>query len=556
IARYLDFAALKVCSLVCKAWYLDFHPLLWEWFTHRIPKSHSGPPEAHAAWVSIISKKAQFFRHIQHKEFRRSISPTIRDTLLDRCHGLITIEAFITGGSTIETARYWEGTLRPLIERNKTSLRRLQLRESTQISMTTLQLPSLLAGLSSLQSLELELGAMSTLEDLPPILDACSTSLARLDLHTKLQRRMANQGDSAADQDNSLQSLVHQTTTTISPLRLKHLGIHGTCHEGTLEYFFSHVAFHSLESLQVVSIDGSQFSQVPPTLRDTLSRLTELHINSVRKDPDQRESHAPFFLALLGAIPPHQLRKVRLNAMETECIDLLIEQQHQSLESLNVFVSNGHEEALGDILATCRKLKSLNFGAEPKADIRTLVDPQRPWVCTELEVFEGYFGLYPPPPPLASNANNDAGRSEQMDEETDEKGTISDPVTSSEVNPVEDLFMRRLGQLTKLRRLVQSWDSLGHLFGDYPDYTERETMAWALSSGLRHLVNLADLQWIEFSDLNLPAGIGIPELVFIKQHWPSLKGLSCYKLNAVEVHEWLATEWPELQVRLKQRLFF
>jgi len=455
----------------------------------------------------------------------------------------------------METARYWEGTLRPLIERNKTSLRRLQLREATQISMTSLQLPSLLAGLSSLQSLELELGAVSTLEDLFPILDACSTSLARLDLRTKLQRRMANQGDSAGDQENSLQSLTHQATTNTSPLRLKHLGIHGTCYDGTLEYILSHVAFHSLESLQVVSIEGKQFSQVPPTLRDTLSRLTDLRIDSVKRDPDLRESHTPFFPVLLGAIPPHQLRKVRLDAMETMCIDLLIEQQHQSLESLNVVVSKGHEEALGDILATCRKIKSLNFGAEPKADIRTLVDPQRPWVCTELENFEGHFGLYPPPPSLASIANNVGGRLGQMDEEAEEKDTISDPVTLDQGDPVEDLFMQRLGQLTKLRRLVQSWDSLGHLFGDYPDYVKGETMAWALSSGLRHLAHLADLEWIEFLDLDLPAGIGIPELVFIKQHWLSLKGLSCNNMRAVEVQEWLATEWPELQVKRQQRFF-
>ncbi|KAF9346619.1 hypothetical protein BGX34_003767, partial [Mortierella sp. NVP85] len=534
IARHLDFAALKVCSLVCKAWYLDFHPLLWEWFAHRIPKSHSGPPEAYAAWVSIISKKAQFFRHITHKEFRRSISPVIRDTLLDRCYGLITVEVFITGGSTMETARYWEGTLRPLIERNKASLRRLQLREATEISMTSLQLPSLLVGLSSLQSLELDLGGVSTLEDLFLILNACSTSLARLDLRTELQRRTANQRDSAAGQNNSPQSLAHQATTTTSSLRLKHLGIQSTCYDGTLEYILSHVAFHSLESLQVNSIAGSQFSQATPTLRDTLSRLTDLHIQCLKGDPKLQESHAPFLLVLLGAIPPHQLRKVRLNAMETKCIGLLIEQQHQSLESLNVVISRGHEGALGDILATCRKLKSLDFEAEPKVDIRTLTDPQRPWVCTELEVFEGYFGLYPPPPPLASNANNDAERSGLMDEETGEKGTISNPVTSDQVDPVENLFMRRLGQLTKLRRLVQCWDSFGHVFGDYPDYVEEETMAWALSSGLRHLVNLTNLQWIEFLDLNLPAGIGIPELVFIKQHWPSLEGLSCYNMDAIE----------------------
>ena len=227
---------------------------------------------------------------------------------------------------------------------------------------------------------------------------------------------------------------------------------------------------------------------------------------------------------------------------------MLIDRQHQSLESLNVDFVQGHGGALGDILATCSKLKSLEFGTEPFVDIRTLVDPQKPWVCTELEVFEGLFGLSPCPSPLASNENNGAEDSNREDEEGDEKVTTIDPVTSDQV---EGLFMQQVGRLTKLRRLVHNFDIMGHLFGDYTGDEGKDVMAWTLFSGLIHLADLVNLKWFEFLDGNLPKSIGIPELLFIKQHWPSLRGLACYNMDSVEVQEWLTTEWPELKVELK-----
>ncbi|KAF9356311.1 hypothetical protein BGX34_009997 [Mortierella sp. NVP85] len=441
IARHLDLVTLKACSLVCRAWHLDFHSVLWERFSYKVPRSCTESLEKRAAWLDITSKKAHLFRHIYHGEYRRAIDPGVRDILLDRCHGLITIEVFVAGIRVWDPVRYWEETLRPLIEQNK--------------------------------------------------------------------------------------------ATTTTPPRLKHLGIHGTCYDGTFGDILSHLAIHSLESLLVNDIIDDQLSiQAPPTLRDTLSRLTELDIKGLRSN------HVSAFLVLLGATPPHQLRKVRLGAMDTECAAMLIQQQYQSLESLVVNFLWDHIGALADILATCSKLKHLDF--EPFVDIRTLVDSQRPWVCTELEVFEGYFGLSP-------YENDDARRSRHKDEE-DEKVNVSDPVT---LDQVESLFMQRLGQLTKLRRLVQDYDSLGYLFDNDMG---SDTMAWTLSSGLTHLANLVNLQWLEFVDRNLPTGIGIPELLFMKQHWHSVQGLACYKLDVAEVEEWLAAEWPQLKVKMRRTI--
>ncbi|KAK3821718.1 MAG: hypothetical protein J3Q66DRAFT_427338 [Benniella sp.] len=527
IARHLDFAALKSCSLVCKAWHLSFHSILWEHFTCTVPKRCSESPEEYAAWIDIISKKAHLFQHIHHNEPRNIIAPDIRDILLDRCDGLITIEAIMSGVQGWVPIRYWEETLRPLIERNKVSLRRLQFRETMCLPIASLHLPSLLAGLSRLQSLDL--GIAFTTDYLLPVLEACPVSLKHLELRSNIRTGVASQEDSVVDQlSPPPQSIIHQKATTAPFLRLKHLGICGVRYNGTLGDILSRLAGNSLESLQVKIID-SQFSfQVSPTQGDALSRLTGLHIDTLNPD------HILDIPVLLKAIPPHQLCRVHLRMMDTECAVTLSQHHYRSLESLGVIFMRGHSGALADIMATCHKLKTLDFGGEPLTDIRTLIDPQRPWVCTELEVFQGYFGLSPP---LVSNKKHGAGDMMQEDGE----------VASDQV---ENIFMQRLGQLTKLRRLMQDYDTIRYLFNGYPTENDRNIMTWTLSSGLRHLVDLVNLEWFEFLDLSPPAGIGIPELVFIKQHWPSLKGLACYNIGTTEVKEWLASEWPELEVKL------
>ncbi|KAK3821719.1 MAG: hypothetical protein J3Q66DRAFT_334090 [Benniella sp.] len=517
IARHLDLATLKACSLVCKAWHLDFDPFLWECFTYQAPKRRIEAPEEFAAWLDITSKKAHLFRHIPDRLTKKSMPPEIRDILLDRCHGLITIEVSIVYGREPDTVRYWEGTLRPLIEQNKTSLQRLLLREYEPISVTSLQLPSLLAGLPHLQSFDLlqEL----TLEDLLPILEACPNSLERLTLliqRSTQRRRLA---------------------TDTAPFRLKHLSIQGNCEDGALAEILSRVAIHSLESLLIqATIDDQFFLPMTPTLKDMLSRLTDLDIR--RLEPNFVKA----FLMLLAAIPPHQLRNVRSDAMGTECVAMLIQEQHRSLESLRVSFQWGHSRALGDILATCRKLKNLTFRSEPLIDIRTWIDPQRPWVCTELEVFEGHFGLPPVPRPSDSNMI-DAEHSEQKQEDDDENVATTDQV--------ENIFMERLGQLTKLRRLAQGFGVWRHFAYSSMRDMNKNVMAWTLSSGLRHLKDLVNLRWLEFFDENLPASIGIPELMFMKHRWHNLQGLACYRIDAIEIEEWLATEWPELEVKLR-----
>ncbi|KAF9366367.1 hypothetical protein BGX34_003646 [Mortierella sp. NVP85] len=500
IVRYMDFDTLKTFSLVSKACYLDAHPILWEHCSCKVPWKDPISPEEYIVWLYKIRRNACSFKHIYYMEYdaRR---PEIGDILLERCHSLVTIEVAIAVIDRWNPYRHWEETLRPLVEQNRVSLRRLKLLVHDIPSMASLQLPSLLSALSRLQSLELNFEQMSV-EDLLPVLDACPSSLEHLDLGPTLQRRTIIQEDSVTHPQQSPGSI------TATSLRLKQLHIHSISHESILEDVLSRLAVYTLEGLKIDTITNVTYPiRISPTLRDVLWQLTDLHLENIHPSPGRG---APL---ILDAIQPHHLRHVNMSKLDTECTTKLIEQQYGSLESLNVGFLRGHAGALADILATCVKLKKLVFAAKPFVDIQTLIDPQHPWVCTELEVFNGVFGF------------NDAGCSRQ----------------------VEDQFMQRLGKLTKLRRLVQQ---VAFVDRSMTAEIDRETMTWSLSSGLAHLGSLANLKTFLFAHQDLPKGIGVPEMTFIKKHWHSLRRLVCNGINNSELEEWLAAEWPELKVTL------
>jgi len=487
IIQYLGFDTLKAFSLVCKAWYLSSHPVLWKHFSCKAPTTS----EEYTIWLDTIRRNASSFKHIYDIGYGER-APEIGNLLLDRCHSLVTVEAVVTRMDAQNPCHHWEETLRPLIERNRASLQRLQFQVIDGPFMTTLQLPSLLASLPHLRSLDLDVSWMSV-EELLPVLDACPSSLEHLSLRPSLHRKSSSQ---------------ENINTTVTPLRLKRLHIQGAFRDRTLDDVLSCLAVHSLEELRISSIYPLQ---IPSKLREAFWQLTHLCLKTVRPSPIR------YMPQILDAIQPNHLRQVDLNNLDTESATKLIERQHRSLEFMNVDFLKGHAGSLAEILATCHKLKVLVFTTVPFVDIQTLIGPWHPWVCAELEVFEGSFGLsrdFYTLHPSDPNGLNDAERSRQ----------------------VEDQFMQRLGRLTKLRRLVQRGDSLNDM----------DIMAWSLSSGLVHLEGLASLKTFMHANRGFPSGIGIPEMVFMKQHWHRLKELTCYKVGDLE--EWLATEWPELKV--------
>jgi len=415
IAQYLDFATLKAFSLVCKAWYLDARPFLWGCFKGWVLQKCSASPEEYALWLDAIRKNAIWFRHIRDFGVHdtsctrdlRYLAGSMPQPRLD--HNAYFLKTFSGRGTVCR----WEETLRPLIEQNRITLRQLELHSAENLSMTFL--PSLLASLPHLKSLALTSNVMMT-EDVLSILDGCPSSLERLCLNTSLERRSKHdQGDSVNNPDYS----------SIPSIRLKYLRLLRSAFKGSVEDILSRLAAHSLEDLW---IDAAYPLRISPTVRDTLWRLTSLTMS------EKEWGHERALPGILEAIQPHQLRQASVNRMNTECVAKLIEKQHQSLESLSVHFEEGHAGAFADILATCGRLKSLTVAAPPFVSIGTLIDPQKPWVCNELEVLEGRFGLSHPiepqvPGPLASNQSGDVTTSRQIEEQ----------------------FMRRLGQLTNLR---------------------------------------------------------------------------------------------------------
>ena len=221
-----------------------------------------------------------------------------------------------------------------------------------------------------------------------------------------------------------------------------------------MEDVLSRLAAHSLQNLQISTAYSLRIS---PTVRDALWRLTSFHLQELQS------GHEWALPGILEAIHPHQLRRVYVYRTNTESTAMLIEKQHQSLESLTLHLEEDHAGALADILATCGRLKSVTFSVPPFVDIRTLIDPQKPWVCTELEIIKGYLGLPRPLRPLASDKSIE--------------------VTTSEW--IEEQFMRRLGRLTNLRCLEQNEYYLSTVCASL--MREKGIMEWSLASGLAHL---------------------------------------------------------------------
>ncbi|KAK3806674.1 MAG: hypothetical protein J3Q66DRAFT_406813 [Benniella sp.] len=513
MAQYLDFDTLKAFSVVCKAWYLDARPILWSCFKCR-PEVDS--PEEYALWLETIRKNAISFRHIWYYDDMAFCVPGIREILLSQCHSLVSIRMDISARHFQDPVCGWEATLRPLIEQNRIILRQLELYLGRDLPITFL--PSLLINLPHLRSLVLGTYTIMV-KDLFSILDGCPSSLERLALRTSLTRNNLNKGDSVKDPDYSIPSIA-------TPLRLKYLHIPCSYIQGAVEDILSRVAAHSLQDFEIKT---SYCLRITPTVRDALWRLTSLTLKeSIFHVVDERA--LPGFLE---AIHPHQLRRVSVDMMTRECIAKLIEKQHQSLESLSVHFDNGHTGALADILATCGRLKRLTFSGWPSfVNIQTLIDPQKPWVCTELEVFEGDFGLALPEEPR--DLLGRLGFNKSVDVKTFRR--------------IEDQFMHRLGQLTNLRCLVQNISASPAVYDQLKDEgMKQQTVEWSLASGLEHLHGLVHIRTFKINDHYPRKWIGIPEMMFIKQHWQSLREMVCKDVGDMDVQEWLATEWPEMK---------
>jgi hypothetical protein len=192
----------------------------------------------HAVWLDTIRKNAISFRDIHY--FGDMNPPTLEicDILLDRCHSLVSIMLRISGWHFCGPVCYWEETLRPLIEQNRTTLRQLDLHLTLNLPVTFL--PSLLVNLPHLRSLVLST-RMMLVEDVFSIPDGCPSSLERLALRTTLTKSKLNKGDSVNDPDYS------SILSVAKPLQLKSFHMPYSDIQGTMEAILSRLAAHSQE---------------------------------------------------------------------------------------------------------------------------------------------------------------------------------------------------------------------------------------------------------------------------------------------------------------------
>ena len=102
--------------------------------------------------------------------------------------------------------------------------------------------------------------------------------------------------------------------------------------------------------------------------------------------------------------------------------------------------------------------------------------------------------------------------------------------------------MRCLGRLTNLRCIVQRSRSKDITFDLVTrKWRDMGGMEWSLASGLVHLHGFVNLRTFHILGY-LREWIGVPEMMFIKQHWHNLKEMECNDVGEI-VQKWMATEW-------------
>ncbi|KAG0237600.1 hypothetical protein BGW42_000427 [Actinomortierella wolfii] len=295
-----------------------------------------------------------------------------------------------------------------------------------------------------------------------------------------------------------------------------------------------------------------------------LPNLTSLMLGSGHYNPGLHR-------AVLEALPPHQIKNLHLQDIDADDIQLLVRRQHQSLEDMHLDLNYhtlansppdhhiGQYASILDILSSCARLRELTIepGGNRVVDIRHLI--AKPWVCTKMEALEIPLAL------SRSAINNvlsqlsddekkeaairqiaqDNDHNQPLEEEGEEGGQDVGEVDVQEQRQeweqCEVVFMKRLGELHKLRELNLQ-GIYNPLAGVAPSF---ESMTWTLANGLGYLKNLKSLEYLDLG--TGPYYQGVQEFEWMKQHWPNLRDFHFSYTESVEVFDWIHKHWPELR---------
>ncbi|KAG0233340.1 hypothetical protein BGW41_001502 [Actinomortierella wolfii] len=211
----------------------------------------------------------------------------------------------------------------------------------------------------------------------------------------------------------------------------------------------------------------------------------------------------------------------------------------QRLKHIFLHLDSTSVEGLVHIFNQCQSLKTLEATMNHQIwyiDLRYVIG--LPWVCHQLESLTIPFSLL-------RRCSNDS----LLQVARAEKAELGPANKMPEWLRAENIFMKRLAGLSKLRRL-----HLNTTGGQIPVYGRnhrkcmakvRSDMSWCLEGGLEQLVGLVNLESLCLGYQRYLQGE--EELSWMKTNWPNLLKLVVYQLENSH-RRWINHHWPELTV--------
>ncbi|KAG0248499.1 hypothetical protein DFQ27_000863, partial [Actinomortierella ambigua] len=267
-----------------------------------------------------------------------------------------------------------------------------------------------------------------------------------------------------------------------------------------------HLALGSLKKMNTQAIAA--------TLSSSLTRLVSLEFGHIEPDTVQTVCD------MLKSIPNGQLRDVTLSSPRQSILQVLGEHHSRGLERLRLGdVRESEHGGYLPILAGCVRLRSLRVQTKCLSqavyiDLRTIIG--QPWVCLDLEELILPLRLVHP-----------CRSARLIDQAQAEKEELAPG--DYEPKQVEMVFMRRLGSLTRLRRLDLHNHRDRYNYQLHGDLGPPQDMLWRLPCGLHMLSGLNRLQDLHLGHRQFC--MNLAEFEWIKTHWTSLERLVCYDLR-------------------------
>lgn len=510
VSQYLDFTSRKACALVSKAWHADFRPSVWERVFIPGLMDRARTKEDKRALLTSVRNNIHCIKQYSYSAYSeysyQDVFYELHQLFLDQCHSLVSIEVATRYSS------YWE-TFLALIKQNKQDLRYLHLQAEGQVERhwTDRQVHTLLAGHSNLR--RLTLNCVSTISGLIQALAACP-SLRELLVRNHLGpdrydcyeegvgRRLINYDD--------IKDLPQLATHNLQTLDLN------SCADDELGSLLATCPKIDSLSLRIGLL----------TSHNLLATMASHPLYSLCTLKLRYYDGMPKIKSILAAFPPHQLHDVSLLGVEANDVQQLVECQHKSLMAIDIHSIRWwpYQEVL-TLLASCPLLKTITVTTNSVVDIRYLIS--RPWICSNLEVFEIALGL--------DRASADLELLSHASVEKEEVAPGRD-----ECEQAEMVFLKQLGQLTKLRDLT-----FNHCHQDSKEPAQ-SCLTWRLSRGLGSLAGLSQLERLQLG--RGPFLPGIAEVEFMKAHWQNLWQLGCERPNSDEMQGWMQESWPSMKV--------